>query len=421
MYSFLSIITKAFSQDIYIDNLVSILQELREATTKHTDLWDKELYGGLLFVDPKTRIVYANEPDKERCLQPTKGLYIGTLPTEINIANTAMKWGGKEWAMVMLPLPDKKEERITLLAHELFHRLQPQLHFINEERDNAHLDTQEGRIYLRLELEALKKALFAKTLKEQRKHLMHALAFRTYRYQLFPKAVEDENVMEKNEGLAEYTGLTVAGFQNNPSVGNYFKVRIENFEKNPTFVRSFAYTTIPIYGYFAFKEKKYWNKDITNETNLTDYFIKLFNITLPENFSKFLNKWVNIYNGVKITEQEKIREQQRQQLLTHYRAKLIDRPHLRITFQKMKLSFDPRNVIPLEGAGTVYPQIRITDVWGVLSVTGGALISSDWRTVTVEAPIEINGNRAQSKSWNLILEKGYTIVEQEGNYIVCPQ
>ena len=120
----------------------------------------------------------------------------------MNIANTSLHWSGKDWAMVMLPLPTKKQDRINLLAHELFHKAQPSLGFLLFNTENNHLDQKDGRIYLRLELNALKKAVRSSTIKEMNMHLTNALTFRKYRYSVYPKADTTENSLELNEGIA---------------------------------------------------------------------------------------------------------------------------------------------------------------------------------------------------------------------------
>jgi len=96
-------------------------------------------------------------------------VFIGILPANINISNTALKWGNMKWAMVILPLPDNKFERIDLIAHELFHMAQPELGFQAEHPVNSHVDKFKGRFYLTLELEALKKALLALRIKSNKK------------------------------------------------------------------------------------------------------------------------------------------------------------------------------------------------------------------------------------------------------------
>ena len=51
------------SQEEYKDFAHVYFSEIKEAATKHVDLWDMNLYAPLLLVDPATRRVYANYPD----------------------------------------------------------------------------------------------------------------------------------------------------------------------------------------------------------------------------------------------------------------------------------------------------------------------------------------------------------------------
>ena len=76
--------------------------------------------------------------------------------------NTSLEWNGKTWATVVLPLSSDKHPRLDLITHELFHCAQPSLGFDMRVSDNHHLDEKDGRVLLRLEIEALKKALKAR-------------------------------------------------------------------------------------------------------------------------------------------------------------------------------------------------------------------------------------------------------------------
>ena len=82
--------------------------------------------------------------------------------------------------MIMLPLPKDRFARLNLMTHELFHRAQKDLGFYAFSPDNPHLDKKQGRIFMRLELEALKKALFTDG-KKRKDHIADALLFRQYR------------------------------------------------------------------------------------------------------------------------------------------------------------------------------------------------------------------------------------------------
>src|SRR2546430_10023432 len=69
-------------------------------------LWRVPLCGPLLFVDYGTRYAVANQADTEGKLKPLDGVFAGTAPEELGVANTATKWAGVEWTMVM-----RSEER----------------------------------------------------------------------------------------------------------------------------------------------------------------------------------------------------------------------------------------------------------------------------------------------------------------------
>ena len=81
--------------------------------------------------------------------------------------------------------------------------------------------------------------------------------------------------------------------------------------------------------------------------------------------------------------------------------KFIKNPHLEIGFEHMNVSFNPSNLIPLDTYGTVYPTLRITDNWGILTVEDGALLSADWSKVIVTAPEENNNGFVRVKDGRL--------------------
>lgn len=396
------------------DTIKNYFTEIKEATTKESKLWNMDLYGPILLVNPSTRQLYSNYPDSAGILKQGDKIYYGILPTNLNIANTSINWSGRRWAMIMLPLPTEKFDRINLLAHELFHKAQPTLGFQLFNSDNNHLDQKDGRIYLRLELAALKKAVNATNQSEIKSYLTDALAFRKYRYLIYPGADSTENALELNEGLAEYTGLIISGRTKEQSI-LHFNQSLTNFLSNPTFVRSFAYQTIPIYGYLLQYNQKYWNKNVTVKTNLTNYFIKAFNISLSSDLKKFTDSSLSKYNGQMVIAEETTREVKIKKLIAEYKKKFIELPHLEIQFEQMNVSFDPRNIMPIEDKGTVYPNIRVTDKWGILEVKDGALMSPNWDKISVTIPTKNNGKNVSGDGWTLTLNDGYTVIKENSN------
>lgn len=86
----------------------------------------------------------------------------------------------------------------------------------------------------------------------------------------------------------------------------------------------------------------------------------------------------------------------------------------------MNISFDPRSIIPIEDKGTVYPNMRVSDVWGILEVEAGALMSPNWNKISITNPTKIFPNKAEGDGWVLTLKEGYTVKkeEQTGNYVI---
>jgi len=419
LFAIVMFIQSSFGQRVstFQDSIAVYFDEIKVEALKHQQLWAKNLYGPILLVNPKTKQIFANYPDTAGTLKQFDKIYSGTLPKKINIANTSINWNGRQWAMVMLPLPVNKQARINLLAHELFHVYQPSFGFQLSNTDNNHLDQKDGRIYLRLELEALKKAILSASKHEQKEHLVHALAFRKYRYLLYPDAETTENLLELNEGISEYTGFVISG-RNKKQTTEHFVNSIHSFLNNPTFVRSFAYQTIPVYGYLLSKTKNDWNREITMKTNLTDYFINSFDISLPNELKKTIDLVSNQYNGDVIIAEEKTRDEKTKLLIAEYKAKFITQPHFELVFEKMNVSFDPRNIMPLENKGTVYPNIRVTDNWGILTVVKGALMSSNWDKISVTIPEKNDGKNISGDGWTLELKEGYSLSKDEstGNF-----
>ena len=370
--------------------------------------WGKSLYGPIILIEPQSRIFYSNENNSANDFKKIGSIFKDCLPADINIANTVINWNDKRWSMVMLPLPTDITSRNTLVIHELFHRLQPTIGFENlQEMDNGHLDTYNGRLLLKLELQALDKALSTNERVERLEHIQNALTFRNKR-QKNENFKNAENRLELNEGLAEYTAIMLSG-RNTDEMKSHLSKSKSEFYTNSTFVRSFAYQTIPCYGYLLSSKKPNWHREINNKTNLTDYFANAFNIEILN--TQTLEKIAELfdYNFQQIQKVETEREKLKIEKIDKLKTRFFKNPTLELQFQNMNISFDPRNITPLENFGTVYPNIRVTDDWGILTVENGALLASDWSKVTVTAPTNISDKIINGNGWKLELNTEWEV------------
>jgi hypothetical protein len=213
-------------------------------------------HGPMLLVDPESRGVVANQADNEGKLGPQGDVFVGTLPEEINIANTATNWAGVDWTMIMWPLPEERRSRLRLMTHELFHRIQDEIGLASSDVSNRHLDSQDGRIWLRLEWRALERALEEQGT-ARREAIADAVYFRRYRQSLFSGSAAEECALESNEGIAEYTGLKLSSRSDGEFVTRA-ACSLQQSGNAQSFVRSFAYSSGPAYGALLDVERIQW-------------------------------------------------------------------------------------------------------------------------------------------------------------------
>ncbi len=343
-------------------------------------LWGRSLCGPLAIADPKTR-------DAVQILDGR--VTTARVPEAVGIANTAVEWDGREWTMLMSPLPEDPTARRVLLAHESFHRIQKDLGFPATGPANTHLDTADARTLMRLEWRALTRALQTR----DKAAVADALAFRAQRRALASAAAEDERLLEMHEGLAEHTGWAMAVPRLRERVTHLAK-KLEGGEKGDSFVRSFAYVSGPAWGALIEMRDPRWTRKVKATDDLGELARRAWNVTpAVANASR--------YGGEAVRAEEDARTARKREQLARMRARYVEGPTLRVPLRKMQMTFDPNKLQPFEDLGTEYGTIELTDVWGKISVTGGAVVSSDWTRMILPA----NGD-----GYTLTLNPGWEVV-----------
>ncbi|WP_316578663.1 hypothetical protein [Stenotrophomonas maltophilia] len=385
-------------------------------------LWGASLCGPMMLVDRTSRRVTASRADAQGNLQARGEVFIGQLPPDAIIANTAVEWSGTRWTQLLWPLPQDESRRRTLLAHEMFHRLQPALSIAAPAEDgNEHLDTLEGRYWLQLEWRALAAALSAPDPGAQRNAMNDALAFRAERYRRFPAAAQEEAALELNEGLAEYTGVLVG----NATPSARIEAALHDLRAHAddrSFVRSFAYATGPAYGLLLDQVAPGWHRNLGHPARDLGSLLAERMHSTPLTGEAALLTTAARYDGPALRETEVQREQQRLAQLERNQARFVTGPVLRLDLRSMRIQFDPSNMQPLPGIGTVYPTMQLSDVWGTLTVTDGALLRNDWKAVFVQAPAS-GKLPLQGHGWALSLAPGWSLVPgaRRGDYVLRAQ
>lgn len=403
-------------------NAAAVFAEAREdCMTDNGALWGISLCGPIMFVDPASHRIITNQADTEGKLKKAApGVYTGQLPPDQPVANTATDWAGVRWTQVVWPLSANEAVRRTLLAHEAFHRVQDHIAPIRRVGNNAHLDALYGRYTMQLEWRALDAALVATTDDEARQRIADALLFRAARYRQFPEAQDAEVALERHEGLAEYTGVMIG----NPESAQRLAMAhrdITRHADDPSFVRSFAYATGPSYGLLLDRFAPGWRQQIANGQGLAALLASALKLDLAQMPVDTLTDRAKRYDGPTLLAAETARQHRRDREIARYRALLIDGPVLMLPLEHLQVQFDPRTLLPLGDAGTVYPEILVSDDWGSITVTGGALMTPDWKQLTVAAPeTDARNNTLSGNGWTLHLAPGWQIVpaEQDGDFIL---
>jgi len=403
------------SQDAPIDLALAhqYLAELAAGSARDNGaLWGVPLYGPMFFVDPATRYMVANEPDSAGLLTPRDGLFVGTLPPEESPANTAIRWSGKRWTMIMWPLPSDGYRRRQLGFHELFHRVQPDLRLEGADPASAHLGTRDGRLWTRLEWRALAEALIRRG-DERAAAIQDALLFRARRRALFPAAAADERALEMNEGLSEYTGFRMSGL---PGwvLADRAAVALMDRERQESLSRSFAYASGPAYGVLLDERGVSWRPRVTPRTDLGDLLREAYRIRLPDVTEADLVRRAARYDGGRVMTQETALAERMAAQEARLRALLIDGPTVTVPVaSRFSYSFDPNGATPLAGVGTSYESARVTDEWGILTVqSGGVLMVREGPGIVravVPAPRDAASPPLSSEGWRLELADGWVL------------
>jgi len=379
-------------------------------------LWGKKLYGRLFFVDPQTRAVVANEPDPDGVLHATNGVYVGTLPQEIIVSNAPIEWQGERWTMLMWPtIPADTIDRRIIFAHELFHRIQPELGLMAPDSPNLQLDTPEGRLWLQLEWRALAAALLEQG-PAQTQAIRDALAFRSHRHELFAGSAQTEASLEIAEGVPEYTG-SIAGEADRDSARWRAVGKLTDPDQSTTFVRSFAYTSGPPYGLLLDQRLPGWRTKLSTKSDLS----VLLASTIPPHAAVSAETRASLYGAVVIRIAEAERAQKAEAAKARYRARLIEGPTLLLPGgRKFAFSFNPSTLVSLGDANTVYPTFHANAEWGTLDVTDGVLVPTDFSRATLAAPKDIQGPHLEGPGWTLELAAGWSVVPgaRDGSYTV---
>jgi hypothetical protein len=158
-------------------------------------LWGVSICAPMVIGDARTQTFATSQPPPD-----------APRPQPIGLLNGPIQWGDTMWAALTWDTvaPQTPRVRSGMLIHESFHIVQMRLGLGVGTLSAEHLDSVDGRYWLRLEWRALARAL-RESGEPRALAIREALAFRQARHARFPDKVESERALDINEGLASYT------------------------------------------------------------------------------------------------------------------------------------------------------------------------------------------------------------------------
>jgi hypothetical protein len=330
------------------------------------------------------------------------------------IANTALEWAGERWTMLLWPLPENPLQRRALVLHESWHRIQDHIGLPARAAANSHLDEMEARVWLQLEWRALRAAVTGFGERKARA-AGDAIAFRRRRHALYANAAVDEQALELNEGLAEYTGLRLSS-ESDAEAAERAARKLDAAPREATFVGSFAYATGTAYGLLLDAADHGWQRRLRPSDDMAELLALAMGLD-----GLGADVRAGLYGANELRIAETRREKQRQERLRRYRERLVEGAVLLLPLENPRISFDPGSLLPLPGHGLIYPEMQVSDAWGVLTVTNGALLSPDSKRLTVTAPAGTASPLA-GDGWQLRLRPGWRAVPgaRTGDFGLAP-
>jgi hypothetical protein len=219
--------------------------------------WGISLCAPMVFADAATGTIATSQPAPA-----------GDRPRGLGFVNAPVQWGGTCWSAYSWDVIPKNDrgDRGRLFMHELFHCIQGRLGLTaprpgENPGDSIHLDSLEGRYWMRLEWRALARALGASGA-ARTAAITDALAFRAARYQRFTSAAAAEHVVDINEGIATYTQYVLGSDRAEDAV-RAAVLTLTGAETGPSFVKTFAYASGAGYGLLLDALSPGWHRKIT--------------------------------------------------------------------------------------------------------------------------------------------------------------
>jgi hypothetical protein len=366
-------------------------------------LWGVPICMPMVIGDLRTQTIATSQPPPE-----------ARRPEIIGLLNGPIQWGDTMWAALTWDTvaPQTRRVRSGMLIHESFHIIQMRLGLAVAALSAEHLDSVDGRYWMRLEWRALARAL-RESGESRTLAVREALAFRQARHARFPDMVESERALDINEGLASYTQAVLPAQSEADAIASALG-ELTAAEAGESFVRTFAYASGPAYGLLLDAASPGWTRKIRASDDVAALLMRALGVQAVADAAAAAAQ----YGGVELRAAEEQREQQRQERIADLRRQFVDGPVLVMPGGGSGLS-NSRGAVVIPDVGTIYfGAYRQAGAWGELEADKGVLVSSDGRTRRLPAPVRRDDISVDGDGWKVKAAPGWVVREgaRRGDY-----
>lgn len=360
-------------------------------------LWGVSLCGPMVIADRRTETIATSQPAPD-----------GARPGLLGIVNAPLEWGGVTWAAYVWDSLNNTTPRHAreILLHELFHGVvQRKLGLAAQSVLPEHLDTMEGRYWLRLEWRALARAL-RESGAPRSAAVRDVLTFRQARRLLQTAAAENERAIEITEGLAAYTGTAAAAGSAEDAVASALEL-LTTAEAGESFVRTFAYISGPAYGLLLDASSPEWRRKVRGADDLGTLLASALSVQPAPDATTAAGR----YGGGEIRTAEEERDRRRRERLAELRRQFVDGPVLVIRGGGRGMS-NSTGAVVIPTVGTVFfGPYRHDTAAGILEAEKGVLVESDGGVRRVPAPVRRDDTTLAGDGWTFTVKPGWVIRE----------
>jgi len=371
-------------------------------------LWGVSICAPMVIGDARTRTFATSQPPSD-----------APRPQLIGLVNGPIQWGDTMWAALTWDTIANWPARTRgeAFVHESFHIVQPKLVLNGPAGANEHLDSVDGRYWLRLEWRALGRAL-RESGELRAQAVRDALAFRQARHTRYPDKVESERALYITEGFASYTQTVLAAPSQADAIARGLEL-LAAAEDGESFVRTFTYNSGPAYGLLLDASSPGWTRTVRGSDDPPVLLMRALGVQPVADAAAAAAR----YGGAGLRAAEEQREQQRQARIAELRQRFVDGPVFVMPCGGSGTS-NSLGAVVIPDAGTVYfHPYRLSGPCGTLAAENGVLEASDGRSRRLPAPVRGDDATISGDGWTFKAAAGWVVREgaRRGDYEVVRQ